>query len=221
MIPRLLPLAAALSFVTQARAADADVDGGAPTRQRASKQDVHVAAGPGYAHDAVLGDVVAQSLVVGYRYRWFEPAIVGDFGTPVRGGGYAALGMSLGAVLQTDGGARFGLRGVIGSDSYAGLGCETFCSRGAAATLPYAAAHMSASYVFPSTGRLHLELGVDTFYGHDLARARVAYVTNGGPLGPTALTEERTLGGQRLGVTATVGLTFDTSSSAARLLARR
>lgn len=192
-------------------------------RHGSANQDFHLSAGPGFAHDAVLGNVLAHSLTLGYRYGWFEPAIVGNFGSAVFGGSYASVGMALGGTLQTDSGARFGLRGVIGSDSYASVGCDLFCQRGgASATLPYAAVHASASYVFWARGRTHLELGIEGFYGHDLGKERVSYTTVGGLFGPTTSTAERTLGGERIGAFATVGLTYDAvPATSGKKLARR
>ncbi len=218
---RSMAFAVTLFAAAPALAADPAQDVGQPERagQRhgSAAQDFHFNAGPGWARDEVLGNVVAHSLTLGYRYGHFEPAIVGNFGTKVFGGSYAALGMSLGAVVQTDTGPRFTLRGVLGSDSYSGVGCELFCqSGGASATLPYAAVHAGVSHVFWARGKTHLELGFEGFYGRDLAKERVEYSTTGGLFGPTTATGERSLGGQRIGVVATVGLTFDTAKTAKR-----
>ncbi|GMV19262.1 MAG: hypothetical protein AMXMBFR56_74860 [Polyangiaceae bacterium] len=214
---RTVAFALTFSAATSALAAEPARDAGQPERpdQRhgSANQDFHFNAGPGWARDEVLGNVVAHSLTLGYRYGYFEPAIVGNFGTKLFGGSYAALGMSLGAVVQSELGPRFTLRGVVGSDSYSGVGCDLFCQRGgASATLPYAAVHAGASHVFWARGKTHLELGFEGFYGRDLERQRVEYSTTGGLFGPTTTTGERLLGGQRVGVVATVGLTFDTAT---------
>lgn len=213
---RCLVLASALLFASPALAAGPAEDQSPATKPRAhhgsAQQDFHFSAGPGYARDSMLGGVVAHSLTLGYRYGHFEPAIVGDFGSKVFGGSYAAVGMSLGAVLQTESGTRYTLRGLIGSDSYVGVDCGLFCqSGGASATLPYAGAHASVSHVFWSRGAAHLELGLEGFYGRDLDSQRVEYTTTGGLFGPTTTRDSMRLGGERVGVVATVGLTFDTA----------
>lgn len=184
-----------------------------PTSKHGSAvDDVHVSGGPGFSRDNVLGGALVHSLTAGYRYGYFEPALVADLGARPFGGTYAAVGVSLGAVLQTDAGYRFSLRGVIGSDSYMGVDCNMFCRRGgAAATLPYAGARLGASYVFWSRGRSHLELGLEGFYGADLEKRRVRYTKTGGLLSDSTSSGERVLGGERLGAVVTVGWTFDAS----------
>lgn len=200
----------------------------APQARAASprSQEFHVVGGPGWARDQVLGDVVTQSLALGFRYGWFEPAIVANAGTPIFGGGYASVAMSVGAVIETDDANRFTLRGALGSDSYSGVGCGLFCqSGGASATLPYAGVHVAASHVFGASGRTHLELGLEGFYGRDLARERVDYTTTGGLFGTSTSEDSRTLGGQRVGALLTVGLTYDVaerrSASSNSAVARR
>ena len=176
-------------------------------------QDFHFSGGFGWSRDSTLNDALAHSVTVGYRWRFFDAGLVGDFGTRVFGGSYAMTGVTLGAVMQTESGQRFSLGGVLGSDAYVGVGCELFCqSGGASATLPYAGLRASASHVFRSRSSVHFELGVSGFWGRDLETQAVTYTTTGGLLlsGESA-PQTQTLGGQRIGAVATVGLTWDTA----------
>jgi hypothetical protein len=189
----------------------------------AEAQDLHFSGGFGWSQDTTLQNAVAHSLSVGYRWRFFDAGLVGDFGTRGFGGSYAMTGVTLGATLQTDSGERFTLGGVLGSDAYVNVGCDLFCQNGggASAPLPYAGLRASASHVFPSRSSVHLELGVSGFWGRDLETQSVSITPTDSLLAPSE-PETRTLGGQRIGAIATVGLTWDTGPRpAASSVARR
>ncbi len=184
--------------------------------------DFHFSGGPGWSHDSALGDVVTQSLGVGYRLGPFEPGLAGDVGTMLNGS-YFMLGASAGAVLQTESGVRLTTAAVFGADLYSSVGCGLFCkSGGASATLPYAGGRASVSYVFGSRSRKHLELGVMGFYGRDLTKETVSYSIRGGLLDSNSVsTGQRTLGGERVGAVFVVGITLDSPAKKSTETARR
>jgi hypothetical protein len=185
--------------------------GSSSQRHGPGERDLHFQGGFGLSHDDDVDDALAHDVLATYRFHYLEAGLFGTGGTAL-GPSYLAYGVAVGPVVQSESGLRASLLAQLGGDSYSSIGCGLFCGSGggASATLPYAGARASLSWVFPAGRRTHFELGMSGFYGRDLEQREVRYTTRDGLFNSGESDEQTTtLGGERVGGTLNAGLTVD------------